>query len=233
MNGTHQRARSHTPRALAILTAAGSSAALLAGGLAPAHADGFAPLSGRAYGLGLSNISILGIPVPPGASPDTGLVQTWNSTDTRPQCGNVPAGTVTATQLCAEVVTDQNTQSVDSTAAAATAHVGIPGLPVIDLVAAKAEAKAGCYESPSATTTIDYLKVGGTVVIAQRTAVGPNTVVTVGPVTLILNEQSLVHGEGSSSSRVNAVHVEANVLGLVTTDVILSSAQASATCWSL
>lgn len=233
MFGAHQRAKQHTARNLAMLTSAlVSSAAVAATALAPAaHAD-FYPLTGRAYGLGISNISILGIPVPPGASPDTGLVQTWDSTDTKPACGDIPAGYVTSSQLCAEVVTDQDDQSVDSTASVATAHVGIPGLPVIDIKAVKAEAKAGCFEDPTASTTIDYLKVGGTVVIAQRTAVRPNTVVNVGVVKLILNEQSTSQGDGNSSSQVDAVHIQANVLGLVTADVVVNSAQAAATCWA-
>lgn len=233
MHATHKRVRSHGPRALTTLAIAASAAALLAGGLAPAHAEGWYPLQGRAYGIGLNNITILGQATPSGAGPDTGLVQTWNTTDTKPECGNDPNPVIGATLLCPEVSTNQDDQSVDSTATLATARIAVPGLPVVDIAGVKAEAKAGCGVDPTATTTIAYLKVGNTVVIGQRTQVRPNTVVNVGALKLILNEQSTHASEGTSSSSVAAIRLKANVLGLVTADVVVSSAMASASCWAL
>lgn len=227
MHGTHKLVRTHTTRNRTILASVvASSAALLAATtLAPANASDSGPMSGRAYGIGLSNITLLGgVLMPSGASPDTGLVQTDDTTDTKPACGNDPGPYITATLLCPEVRTDGDRITVDSVATVATAHVGLPGLPVIDLVGVKAEATASCDNGTTGSTTIDYLRVGGTVVIAQRTVVKPNTTVNLGVVKLILNEQM---NSRDGWRIVNAVHVKAGVPGLVTADVVVSSAQAA------
>ena len=76
----------------------------------------------------------------------------------------------------------------------------------------------------SGTTTIAYLKVGSTVVIAQPTNIAPNTQVNVGVVRLALNEQ-IPFSTPDDGLTVNAVHLVVNVLGAVKANVVIASSE--------
>jgi hypothetical protein len=65
--------------------------------------------------------------------------------------------------------------------------------------------------------------VGNTVVISAPTNVAPNTVVTVGAVRLVLNEQIPVSTPTDKELTVNAIHLTASVLGLNANVIVASS----------
>ena len=101
--------------------------------------------------------------------------------------------------------------------------VGIAMVPAITLGAVQSTSTTTCAGS-SGSTTIAYLNVGTTVVIAQPTNIAPNTVVNVGIVKLVLNEQ-IAFSTPDDGLTVNAVHVTVNVLGLVTANVVVASSE--------
>jgi hypothetical protein len=101
--------------------------------------------------------------------------------------------------------------------------VGISLIPAITLGAVQSTSTTTCAAS-SGTTTIAYLKVGSTVVIAKPTSIAPNTTVNVGIVRLVLNEQT-AFSTPDKGLTVNAVHVLVNVLGVVTADVVIASSE--------
>jgi hypothetical protein len=101
--------------------------------------------------------------------------------------------------------------------------VGIPAIPVVALGAVQSASTTTCGGS-SGTTTIAYLKVGSTVVIAKPTTIAPNTRISVGVVTLVLNEQIPVTTPDRGLT-VNAVHLTVNVVGLAKVNVIVASSE--------
>ena len=60
--------------------------------------------------------------------------------------------------------------------------------------------------------------------IAQPTSIAPNTKIDLGVVKLVLNEQ-IAFSTPDDGLTVNAVHVTANVLGLVTANVVVASSE--------
>ncbi len=73
------------------------------------------------------------------------------------------------------------------------------------------------------TTTIGFLKVGGTTVISTPTVIAPNTAVNLGVVHLVLNEQ-IPFSFPDDGLTVNAVHITIN-LGITHLDAIVGSAE--------
>ena len=61
-------------------------------------------------------------------------------------------------------------------------------------------------------------------VIAQRTTVAPNTGVTVGVVSLVLNEQ-IPFTSPDKGLTVNAIHLSVNALGLAVVNVVVASSE--------
>jgi hypothetical protein len=180
-------------------------------------------LTGRAYGLS-ALATLLGNPLLTLAPfPDTGFIETASSSTTSTPCVASLSGAVSAHALCANVTTVVFPASSLATASVADVTVGLPFLPVITMQVVQSSSTTSCAGS-AGSTTIDYLQVGTTVVIAQRTQVAPNTAITVGLVSLILNEQIFftIPDDGLT---VNAVHVKANVLGLTKVDVIVASSE--------
>jgi hypothetical protein len=167
-------------------------------------------LTGRAFGLS-ANVTLLGgglITV--GPTPDTGEIVTTSSSTTTTPCVATLSGIVGAHVLCANVTTVGFPGK--STASASVADVGtaIAGVPTITIRAAKSTSTTTCAGS-SGTTTIDYLAVGSTVVIAVPTQVAPNTTINVGVVKLVLNEQ-LSFSTPDKGLTVNAVHATVNTV---------------------
>lgn len=60
--------------------------------------------------------------------------------------------------------------------------------------------------------------------IAQRTTVAPNTRITVGPVSLVLNEE-IPFSTPDDGLTVNAVHATVDALGLARTNLIVASSE--------
>jgi hypothetical protein len=180
-------------------------------------------LTGRAYGL-TALATLLGSPLVTLAPiPDTGFISTASSSTTSTPCVATLNGAVSAHALCANVTTVAFPANSTATASVADATVGIPSFPIITMQLVQSSSTTSCAGS-SGTTTIDFLQVGATVVIAQRTQVAPNTAVTVGVVSLVLNEQIpfTIPDDGLT---VNAVHIKANALGLAKVNVIVASSE--------
>jgi ice-binding like protein len=180
-------------------------------------------LTGRAYGLSVSS-SLIGIPlVNIAPTPDTGAISTTTSSTTTTPCRAALTVPVTAHVLCASVTTAAGPGESDAAASVADASVPIAGIPTVVARAVQSTSTTTCAGSTGATT-IAYLAVGGTVVIASPTSIPPNTGISVGGLTLVLNEQIPVTGPDAGLT-VNAVHVAANALGLVTADVVIASSE--------
>jgi hypothetical protein len=180
-------------------------------------------MTGRAYGL-TANVTDLGhtllnlMPLP-----DTGFISTPSSSTTTTPCVATLGELVGAHALCANVTTVASPGQSTASASVADATVGVPAIPVVALGAVQSTSTTTCGGS-SGTTTIAYLKVGSTVVIAKPTAIAPNTRISVGVVTLVLNEQIPVTTPDRGLT-VNAVHLTVNVVGLAKVDVIVASSE--------
>jgi hypothetical protein len=180
-------------------------------------------LTGRAYGL-TATATLLGAPlvnvVP---IPDTGHISTTSSSSTSTPCVAALSGLVSAHVLCANVTTVASPSRSTASASVADATVGISTIPTITTNVVNSTSTTTCGGS-TGTTTIAYLKVGTTVVIAQPTAVAPNTQITVGVVSLVLNEQ-IAFTTPDKGLTVNAIHVKVTALGLAQTNVVVASSE--------
>lgn len=180
-------------------------------------------LTGRAFGLS-ATATLLGLPiVDVHPTPDTGHVSTTSSSSTTTPCVTTISGAVAAHALCANVTTVASPGRSTASASVADSTIGITTVPTITTGVIQSTSTTTCAGS-SGTTTIAYLKVGSTVVIAQPTNIAPNTHVTVGVVTLVLNEQ-LPFSTPDAGLTVNAIHVNVNGVNLATTNVIIASSE--------
>jgi hypothetical protein len=180
-------------------------------------------LTGRAYDLA-ANATLEGKPllaITP--IPDTGAISTTSSSTTSTPCVATLGGLVAAHALCVNVTTTAFPGKSTASASVADTTVGIPTIPTIAMKAVQSTSTTTCAGS-TGSTTIAFLEVGGTVVIAQPTMIAPNTRISVGLVTLTLNEQIPFSGPDKGLT-VNAVHVNVNALNLAQTDVIVASSE--------
>jgi hypothetical protein len=179
-------------------------------------------LTGRAYALA-ANLYLLGqsaVLIP--KTVDTRQVSTTQSTTVAPQCASSPSSKL----LCANVTTDA--AHARSTATATLLQLALtvpnwPALPAIELKAVQATSTTSCAGSAGAVT-IAYLKVGSTVLISVPTTVRPNTRLSAGAATVVLNEQ-LPFSTPDRGLTVNAVHVSVGSRALAGADVVLGSAE--------
>jgi hypothetical protein len=181
-------------------------------------------LTGRAYGLSANATAVLGtvlVNVQP--TPDTGFISTTSSSTTSTPCVATLSGLVSADVLCANVTTVGFPGKSTASASVADARVGIVGIPTITMRVVKSTSTTTCGGS-AGTTTIAFLQVGNTVVIAVPTQVAPNTTINVGVVKLVLNEQ-IPFSTPDRGLTVNAVHATVNAPGLAKVDVIIASSQ--------
>ncbi len=180
-------------------------------------------MTGRAYGL-TATAALIGLPlVNVAPTPDTGSVSTNATSTTSTPCRASLPGIVSANVLCAKVTTDATTGTSVATASVDDSAVAIGAIPAVTLGAVQSKSTTTCAGS-SGSTTIAYLKVGSTVVIAQPTQIAPNTQVNVGVVRLVLNEQ-IPFTTPDAGLTVNAVHLVVNVLGAVTANVVVASSE--------
>jgi hypothetical protein len=178
-------------------------------------------LRGRAYGLA-ANASLLGLPLinrPP--TPDTGEIATTLDSSTSVPYVATLSGPLLAHVLCASVTTTAFPAGSTAAASVADLSLSVATLPTIKIGAVHSTSTTSCDGSTGAAT-IAYLKIGSTVVIATPTLVAPNTHVTVGPVSLVLNEQ--VPGL-TGGLTVNGVHLSVNGGGLAQTNLVVGSAR--------
>jgi hypothetical protein len=178
-------------------------------------------LLGRAYGLS-GNVSLHGLTLinrPP--TPDTGEIATTVDSSTSVPCVATLTGPLRAHALCASVTTTAFPGGSTAVASVADLWLTFATLPTIKIESVHLTSTTTCDGSTGATT-IAYLKIGSTVVIATPTLVAPNTHVTVGSVSLVLNEQ--VPGPAGGLT-VNGVHLSVNGGGLAQTNLVVASAR--------
>jgi hypothetical protein len=178
-------------------------------------------LLGRAYGLSAS-ATLLGLPLinlPP--TPDTGEIATTLDSSTSVPCVATLSGPLLAHVLCASVTTTAFPGRSTAVASVADVSLSVATLPTVTIGAVHATSTTTCDGSTGATT-IAYLKIGSTVVIAAPTLVAPNTHVTVGPVSLVLNEQVPAATGGLT---VNGIDLSVNGGGLAQMNLVMGSAR--------
>jgi hypothetical protein len=177
-------------------------------------------LRGRAYGLS-ANVSLLGLPLvnqPP--TPDTGEIATALDSSTSVPCVAMLTGPLHAHVLCASVTTTAFPAGSTAAASVADLSLALAILPHVKIGAVHATSTTSC-DGSTGETTIAYLKIGSTVVIATPTLVAPNTHVTVGPVSLVLNEQV----PGPTGLTVNGIRLSVSGGGLAQTNLVVGSAR--------
>ena len=121
-------------------------------------------LTGRAFGLS-AKVTLAGATLVNVVTPDTGYVSTTQSSTTSTPCVASLTGIVRASVLCANVTTVNLPASSTATASVDDSTVGVTGIPTVTLRAVQSSSTTTCAGS-SGSTTIAYLKVGNTVVIA-------------------------------------------------------------------
>ena len=154
-------------------------------------------------------------------APDTGKIATTLDSSTSVPCVATLSGPLSAHALCASVTTTAFPARSTAAASVADLALSLATLPTIRTGAVQSTSATRCDGSTGATT-IAYLKIGSTVVIATPTLVAPNTHVTVGPVSLVLNEQ--IPGP-TGGLTVNGIHLSVSGGGLAQTDLVVASAR--------
>ncbi|HEV7755127.1 MAG TPA: ice-binding family protein [Mycobacteriales bacterium] len=180
-------------------------------------------LTGRAYGL-KATATLLGVPlVTVPRTPDTGPVSTTSTSSTTTPCVATVSGLVSAHALCANVTTVAFPGKSTATASTADTTVAIAGIPTVTMRTIESSSTTTCSGS-TGSATIEFLKVGNTVVIGAPGRPAPNTGINVGVVSLVLNEQIPLTTPDKGLT-VNAVHLKVNTLGLAVVDVIVASSE--------
>jgi hypothetical protein len=188
-------------------------------------------MSGRAYAIGL-DAGLTGIAlVGPVTVDDTGGVETAAATTTPTPCVAAAAVTdLTITgDVCAGVTTTTNPAVSTATSSIANLALGVAGIPAVDLQAVQSTSTTSCLGS-SGSVTIAYLSVGGVVVISKPTVIAPNTGLSIGVVSLVLNQQIPFNIGGDKGLTVNAVHVQVDALGLAGVNLVVGSSTSDIEC---
>ena len=183
-------------------------------------------LTGRAYGLALSvqsptaTVNLL-------ATPDTGPVTTTVTSTTSTPCLTASHTIYSLVQAaCVSVKTGlrPSRSSALVTIDHANLHLGIPGLPDLNVMGIQASSATSCGSAVGGAT-FSSLLVGG---VVEPVSPAPNTVIALpGPPgsELILNEQLLTAGPGADRVlTVNGLHLIVPAVGGLGADVVMASA---------
>ncbi|MET7617887.1 Ig-like domain-containing protein [Streptomyces sp. NPDC005408] len=158
--------------------------------------------TGQATGLtGSVNLPLVSLSLAP--TPDTGPVRTARASRTDTPCA-VSAGTllVSAAGLCPEVTTSLAPGTSRATSKIEKVHVGLPGVPVIDISGVTAESKTTCAAATGSATMT--LRIAGAQVTVPTE---PNSTVALpGGGRIIVNEQSPTPGADTGLT-VKAAHI--------------------------
>jgi uncharacterized repeat protein (TIGR01451 family) len=188
-------------------------------------------MSGRAYAIG-ADIGVTGTAlVGPVTVADTGGIETAAATNTPTPCvvaAAVKDLTITG-DVCAGVQTTTNPNASTATSSIANLGLGVLGLPAITLQAVQSTSTTTCAGS-TGSVTIAYLAVGNVVVISKPTVIAPNTGLSIGVVSLVLNEQKSFNIGGDAGLTVNALHVQVNALGLAGVNLVVASSTSDIQC---
>ncbi len=179
--------------------------------------------TGLAFGATGVMTSLLGASVL-APTPSTGAVVTSLPKSVNAGCKlSVRLGVIALGALCARVDTTTTPSASTATASvgATTIKVGPLTVPLIALGAIHVTSRSVCG-SATGTTAITAIKIGG---ITYQVPAAPNSVIAVGPVKLIVNEQIRTVGPGGDGQlTVNGVHlIVSNTLG-TSLNLVLASA---------
>jgi hypothetical protein len=136
--------------------------------------------------------------------PTTGDVNTTTS-KTVSRCLST-VGLVTVQAACVHVAANETTGVLSGAATMALARIAVAGLPVIQARAISSTATETCAGAVG-SSTIGYLKIGNTVVVGRSLHPAPNTTITVGALTVILNDQGGFGHPGSANFDITAVDI--------------------------
>jgi subtilisin family serine protease len=176
--------------------------------------------TGRAFGLSASvPLPLVGFEIEP--TPDTGAVRTADATATDTPClADLDVVLLRAAALCPGVTTSLAPGTSVATTSVDEVRIGLPGLPVIEVENATAQATATCAGDGSATgSTRMTLRIGG-----QAVEIGtePNTEIELpGVARLVVNEQ-VADPDAEHGLTVRALRLTALEGGLA--DVVVASA---------
>ncbi|WP_199566906.1 choice-of-anchor P family protein [Streptomyces triticagri] len=155
-------------------------------------------VTGRAYALS-AEVPLPVLPVGIDPTPDTGEVRTAGEETVAPECTQeVSAVVITAAVLCSEVAAKTGPSSVTASAELTDAHIGVPGLPVIEGSGLTAESTSSCTGSEGSTSLT--LTIAGSPVTVPDT---PNHTIDLGLAKIVTNEQT----ETEDGLEVTALHL--------------------------
>ncbi|WP_454851861.1 choice-of-anchor P family protein [Promicromonospora soli] len=176
--------------------------------------------TGRAFGLsGSVPLPLVGFDIEP--TPDTGQVRTADASSTDTPClTELDLVLLQANALCPDVTTSLAPGTSVATASVDEVRIGIPGLPVIEVENATAEATATCAGDGSATGSTEMtLRIGGQLVEITGE---PNAVVELPGVARIVVNEQVENPDADHGLTVNALHLTALEGGVA--DVVVASA---------
>jgi hypothetical protein len=184
-------------------------------------------LTGESYAVGVYG-SLLHIPlVDPSYLQQVGPIATSETTKTPNPClanASLP-GLVFSGDVCASVSTVSYPGKSTAAASVANVAVGVGTLPIVEIQGVSATSITTCSGS-TGSVTIAYLKVGNQVIISKATVIPTNDIITVGPITLILNQETpFSDGAGDTGLTVNAVNLSVNGRPVGQLNLILASAE--------
>lgn len=182
--------------------------------------------TGRAVGLEAAvNLPLL--PLKLGPAPDTGPVRTATASRTGTPCAaSLGVLVVNAHALCPQVATTLKPGTIASTVRVDDVHVGLPGLPVIDIAGLTATSTSTCTGASGSATM--RLSVAGVQVTVPTQ---PNsTIPLVGGGRIVVNEQKPVPGADFGLAE-TAVHIVLpGLTGNLVDITVGSAASASHNC---
>ncbi|MFD6139366.1 choice-of-anchor P family protein [Promicromonospora sp. NPDC060271] len=176
--------------------------------------------TGRAFGLsGDVPLPLVGFELEP--TPDTGEIRTADASSTNTAClAALNLLLLRANAVCPDVTTSLAPGTSVATTTVDEVRIGIPGLPVIEVENATAQATSTCAGDGSATGTTEMtLRVGGQVI---DIGTEPNTVVELPGVARIVVNEQVRDPEADHGLTVRALHLTALQGGLA--DVVVASA---------
>jgi subtilisin family serine protease len=176
--------------------------------------------TGRAFGLSADvPLPLVGFEIEP--TPDTGEIRTADGSSTDTPClTELDLLLLQANALCPDVTTSLAPGTSVATASVDEVRIGIPGLPVIEVENATAQATSTCAGDGSATGTTEMtLRVGGEVI---EIGTEPNTVVELPGVARIVVNEQVEDSDADHGLTVRALHLTALEGGVA--DVVVASA---------
>jgi uncharacterized repeat protein (TIGR01451 family) len=178
--------------------------------------------TGLAYGASGTLTALFKTTLPP--TPTTGPVVTSLPKTVNPGCRfSVRLGLTALGALCARVDTTTTPSASTATASvgSATIKLGPVTIPIVSIGAITATSRSVCG-SAVGSTTITALKIGG---VTFQVPTKPNSVISVGPIKLIVNEQIRTTGPGGDGQlTVNGVHLIVAKTAGISLNLVLASA---------